>query len=615
MKSVRRSDLLRRILIPVIHGCDPGLPRALASLLARERPRLFGLVGVPEGESLSTGAAASRQLREVMRNAADGQPLRTVVSHQPWQEMLNLVAEEKPDLLVLEWPAALKRLDVSLDTLLEQIPCNLALVRGPLPRKLQSILVALRGGPFAELALRLALTVSHATGAKVKSLHVRSTRKPDTSAARRVAAQRDAAFRGLERVLRNLPEVEQIHIQSSDPAKSIIQASRRSNLVLLGVAAHSPATKPTFGRTVQRVLDHSAGAVILVRSSQAVPRGVFTESAGQKAISVLVDKWFAENTYHADEFVDLKRLVKLKEQQGLTISLAMPSLNEQATVGKVIRTVKAALMERAPLVDEIVLIDSGSTDRTRAIAERLGVPVHVHQELLPEYGARPGKGEALWKSLYATRGDILAWIDTDIVNIHPRFVYGLLGPLLVNPNLQFIKGFYRRPLRVGLQLAASGGGRVTELTARPMLNLFYPELSGVVQPLSGEYGGRRSALEKLTFYSGYGVETGLLIDVLEKFGLSAIGQTDLMERIHHNQSLEALGLMAFAIIQVVVHKLERRQGLELLEDVNKTMKLIRYADERFYLDVQEINEQSRPPMNSLPEYRRAMARLRKRAQR
>jgi glucosyl-3-phosphoglycerate synthase len=233
--------------------------------------------------------------------------------------------------------------------------------------------------------------------------------------------------------------------------------------------------------------------------------------------------------------------------------------------------------------------------------------VHIHQQTLPAYGARSGKGEALWKSLYLTRGDILLWIDTDIVNIHPRFVYGLLGALLVNPRIQFVKGFYRRPIKVGDKIQAGGGGRVTELTARPLLNLFYPELSGVVQPLAGEYGGRRAALEKLPFFSGYGVEIGLLIDIFERFGLSAIAQVDLGERIHHNQPLESLGKMSFAIIQAVMHKLERRYGRDMLEDVNKTMKLIRYEPGRFFLDVEEIAERERQPMISLPEYQNRSA--------
>jgi glucosyl-3-phosphoglycerate synthase len=280
----------------------------------------------------------------------------------------------------------------------------------------------------------------------------------------------------------------------------------------------------------------------------------------------------------------------------------MPALNEQETIGTVIETIKCNLMDRIPLLDEIVLVDSDSTDRTRQIAQDLGVPVYIHQKILPQYGPRVGKGEALWKSLYVTSGDILLWVDTDIVNIHPRFVYGLLGALISNPQVQFVKGFYRRPIRVGDKIQAGGGGRVTELTARPLLNMFYPELSGLVQPLSGEYGGRRSALEQLPFFSGYGVEIGLLVEVFERFGLDAIAQVDLLERIHHNQSLEALSKMSFAIIQAIFNKLEKRYQQNLLEEVNKTMKLIRYRTGRYFLDVEEIAEAERPPMITIPEY-------------
>lgn len=334
-----------------------------------------------------------------------------------------------------------------------------------------------------------------------------------------------------------------------------------------------------------------------------MPTDLQNPAVGSGAISVLVDKWFAENTYHSNEFTDLDQLVDLKRKQNLTISLAMPALNEEKTVANVIQTLKGALMDQVQLLDEIVLLDSDSSDATRQIAESLGIPVFIHQDILPQYGARPGKGEALWKSLFVTRGDIIIWIDTDIVNIHPRFVYGLLGPLLTTPRVQFVKGFYRRPIRVGDKIQAGGGGRVTELTARPLINLFYPELSGIVQPLSGEYGGRRSALEQLPFFSGYGVEIGLLIDSFEKFGLGAIAQVDLEERIHHNQPLESLSKMSFAIIQAVIHKLERRYGRGILEEVNRTMKLIRYEPGRFFLEVEEIAEPERPPMIALPEYR------------
>jgi len=292
----------------------------------------------------------------------------------------------------------------------------------------------------------------------------------------------------------------------------------------------------------------------------------------------------------------------LKERNNLTISVALPALNEEETVANVIKTIKKNLLVDIPLLDEIVLVDSNSSDRTREIASGEGVPVFIHQELLPALGPRKGKGEGLWKSLLVTRGDIIVWIDTDIVNIHPRFVYGILGPLLLAPHIQFVKGFYRRPLKMGAKLQEGAGGRVTELTARPLLNLFYPELSGIIQPLAGEYAARRKFLEKVPFFSTYGVETGLLIDAFEMYGLSAIAQVDLLERIHHNQSLEALSKMSFVILQAFLRKLEKRYGQQMVEDVNKSMKLIRHGARGYFLEVEDIIEHERPPMCEVPDY-------------
>jgi glucosyl-3-phosphoglycerate synthase len=324
----------------------------------------------------------------------------------------------------------------------------------------------------------------------------------------------------------------------------------------------------------------------------------------ERPLAVVVDKWFAENTYHSQEFANLERLLAIKKEQGISISLGLPALNEEETVGNVIHTIQNALMRQVPLVDEIVLIDSGSEDRTREIAGEFGIQVFRHQEILPQLGSYQGKGEALWKSLHVLSGDIIAWIDTDINNIDPRFVYGVLGPLLANPRIQYVKGFYRRPLRSGDKLVAGGGGRVTELTARPLINLFYPELSGLIQPLSGEYAGRRRALERMPFFTGYGVEIGLLIDLLNDFGLEGIAQVDLLVRIHHNQPLPSLSKMSFAILQVVVGRLERSHAIHLLDQANLTMNLIRYGQRRgYFLEQEAILETERPPMISVAEYR------------
>jgi len=322
----------------------------------------------------------------------------------------------------------------------------------------------------------------------------------------------------------------------------------------------------------------------------------------QGDIQTVVDRWFAENTFHSREFKDIARLVSLKLEQGLTLSLGLPTLNESATIGNIIEVMQRALVEEHPLIDEIVVIDSGSTDDTVEIARSLGVRVHAHPDVLPEYGSFVGKGEALWKSLHLLRGDLVAWCDTDISNIQPQFVYGVVGPLLTDPRVGYVKGFYRRPLNFGGELQTAGGGRVTELTARPILNLFYPELSGLLQPLSGEYAGRRELLERMPFFTGYGVEIGHLIDILESFGLNRLAQVDLGVRIHRNQELFDLSKMAFAIMQVAVKRLGDRHRMHLLEEVNRTMKLIHYSDDRFFLELKDISDEERPPMFSIPAY-------------
>ncbi len=589
------STHFRTVLVPILFGCDCRAALTAARALARQVV-LVGLVKVEPGAPLSAGASSARQVRKQLRElapAGSGQirsKARVLVSTAPWDDLLAVIAAEEPDLLLLEWACHLDSLGITAADVLTHPPCNVALVRGPFADPPARVLVPVRGGPHAELSLRVGLSLHPRA---LTTLHLTTEG----------SAGSDAPFRGLEQVLKRLPEVQARSAVTADPAQTILDESRACDLIVIGATAQPLHSRASLGPVADRVLQESAAGVIAVKTRRPMPLAAPDATAGTQAISILVDKWFAENTFHAEEFADLEQLIELKQAQGVTLSLALPALNEEETVGKVIGTLKQALMDNAPLLDEIVLIDSDSTDRTREIARRVGVPVFIHQHLLPELGERHGKGEALWKSLLVTEGDIVAWIDTDIVNIHPRFVYGVLGPLLLNPRIQFVKGFYRRPLKVGEKVQAGGGGRVTELTARPLLNLFYPELSGVVQPLSGEYAGRRAALEQAPFFSGYGVETGLLIDVFERYGLEAIAQVDLLERIHHNQPLDALSKMSFAILQAVIRRLERRYDRPILEDVNKSMKLIRYANGGYFLDVEEIVERERPPMIEIPEYR------------
>jgi len=589
--------MFRKVLIPVIHGFDfKDSVKVAYSVVSKESIVLAGMVTVSDESSLSAGALPAQNLRRSLREIKNYLKINSLelirVTNDPWKELLKIVREEKPDLMILESEHC-DAFGRSIGEILKDAPCNIAVVCGVMPKKIRKVFVPMRGGPNAELALRLGLGFSRHGQAEIDTLHI-------TPEARKVS--RDVAFRGLERVLDNLPEVHSQNLQTDNPTAAILLAYKAYDVMLLGATAFTEDRSIGLGQVAETILRERSKGLLIVKVHHPLSMNMESEFAGQTAISVLVDKWFAENTYSANEFADLNELLALKQKQDVTVSLALPALNEEKTVGEVITTVKRELMDRVPLLDEIVLIDSNSKDRTRQIAEELGIPVYIHQEILPQYGARAGKGEALWKSLYVTRGDIVLWIDTDIVNIHPRFLYGLLGPLLLRPDLLFVKGYYKRPIKLNGKTESTGGGRVTELTARPLLNLFYPELSGVIQPLSGEYGGRRSALEKMPFSSGYGVETGLLIDIFEKYGMNAIGQVDLQERVHHNQQLEGLSKMAFAIIQTVVRRLERRYERNILEDVNKTMKLIRYDEDVLYLDVNEIAELERSAMDDIPEY-------------
>ena len=312
--------------------------------------------------------------------------------------------------------------------------------------------------------------------------------------------------------------------------------------------------------------------------------------------------WFKTNTFECGDFSDLSELVRLKKKQKLKISVCIPTLNEHKTIARVVRIVKKHCMEQFSLVDEIVVMDDNSTDGTPELAKKAGAKVFFTSHCLPEEGFYLGKGESLWKSLYVLKGDIILWIDGDIKNMHPRFIYGLLGPLLTREEIGYVKGFYCRPIKEGARLHSVGGGRVTEILVRPLLNLFYPELSGVFQPLSGEYAGRRKILEKMPFFNGYGVETGLLIDIYKQFGLKSIAQVDLKTRVHHNQRLGALSKMSFEILQAFFKRAEALGKLKLFDELNRSMRFIHYH-EKHYLTPKTIVEVERPPMVTIKKYR------------
>jgi glucosyl-3-phosphoglycerate synthase len=261
------------------------------------------------------------------------------------------------------------------------------------------------------------------------------------------------------------------------------------------------------------------------------------------------------------EFLPLEGMVGEKQRQGLSITLVIPARNEEATIGAIVSGSRRALMDEVPLVDEIVVIDGGSTDRTSRRASDEGAKVYGIDDT--RVGERPpqGKGTALWRSLFVSTGDIIVCIDADIVDFDPRFVYGLIGPLGREPGLCLVKGFYSRPLEAGGVILDNEGGRVTEILVRPFLATFYPELAELIQPLAGECGFRRDAIETVPFFSGYGVEIGLVLDVYRARGLSCFAQVDMGTRRHRNRSVRELGKMAFGILQAMLKKLEQHKGV------------------------------------------------------
>jgi len=316
------------------------------------------------------------------------------------------------------------------------------------------------------------------------------------------------------------------------------------------------------------------------------------------------NNWLENNTFHYSEFKDLFRLVEQKQKKDLTISLCLPTLNEEKTIAKEIIIMKSELMTRYPLLDEIVVIDSGSTDHTVDIARAYGADVYDANEILPHLEKFKGKGENLWKALYITRGDIIVYIDADIKNIHHRFAYGLIGPLLLHDHIKYVKAFYDRPISIGKnRIRPTGGGRVTELVIRPLFSLFFPELTQILQPLSGEYAGYREIFEQIPFPIGYGIETSMILDIYRKWGLDVIAQVDLDRRIHRNQDTKALGKMAFAILKTFFN---RQRHLGLL-DLKKNLfdEIIQYnlVEDNYQPDITKIEGLERPPMIEVPEYR------------
>jgi glucosyl-3-phosphoglycerate synthase len=311
-------------------------------------------------------------------------------------------------------------------------------------------------------------------------------------------------------------------------------------------------------------------------------------------------RWFGRRTSRASDW-PVEALLAAK---GTTsVSVVLPALDEAATVGRIVERIRRDLVDRHPLVDELVVMDSGSTDDTAAVAAAAGAHVVRREDVLAGIPVRPGKGEVLWRSLAATSGDVVCFVDSDLRDFTSSFVTGLLGPLLTDDTVAFVKATYDRALQAGEAELPAGGGRVTELVARPLLALHWPALTGFVQPLGGEYAARRSLLECLGFPCGYGVEFGLLVDTYARVGLEAMAQVDLSRRKHRNADLHKLGRMAVEILQVALARLGQRpeSSVELTQFVRDPL-----AGERagYRIVDTDMTEYERPPIVTIDGYPR-----------
>ncbi|MGH3520409.1 MAG: glucosyl-3-phosphoglycerate synthase [Haloechinothrix sp.] len=280
-----------------------------------------------------------------------------------------------------------------------------------------------------------------------------------------------------------------------------------------------------------------------------------------------------------------------------TVSVVLPALNEEQTVGAVVASV---LPLAGTIVDEVVVVDSGSTDRTAQVAATAGARVVHRHEVLPDLEPLPGKGEVLWRSLAATTGDLIVFIDSDLIDPDPTFVPGLLGPVLLDSGVHLVKGFYRRPLRLETAEAGTGGGRVTEVLARPVLSALRPALAGLIQPLGGEYAATREFLEQVPFAAGYGVEIGLLLDAERLYGLDGLAQVNLGVRKHRNRSLLQLGVMARQILGAALGRCGIDAGAASAADFTQ---FVQVAGE-WLAESTEVLVADRPPMREVLAGRR-----------
>jgi hypothetical protein len=627
-----------KVLIPVVEHLDVRRIAEVAAALGGSAPPkiiVASVVEVSPDRELSSGARAARAARVRLEELAFGlpNPVEPVVrtDRSFGSAIADLAAEEDVGLVLAGWsptgPRARRakgRVEAAVGAVTAAHAAQVAVIRlGPADRPAR-VLAAVRGGPNAELALATGRLVAGWWRVPLVVVHVMP---PGLTPEARGQAERSL----VEMSGSGEPvDIERVIVEASDVLAAILEATGPEDLLLLGasvpptpagdadgtdVALPDPAVR-LIGEVPARLMREAAGSVMVVRTREPVEAATFEELTARSGTLPAVDRaaeqvrvtservgrWFADSNFHHAEFANLRRLADAKRAQGMRISVILPTLDVEATIGPIVRLAREELVDHWGLVDELLVVDSGSSDRTREIAAAEGATVVQHPEVLPQYGSVAGRGEALWKGLYMTAGELVAWADTDVPDWHPRLVYGTLGPLLLQPRIQYVKSYHQRPVVEGGELTKGGAGAVTELVARPMINLLYPELSGFIQPLAGESAARRTTLERIPFFTGPALGIGHLIDVYQLAGLDALGQVDLERRVERERELEGLSRTSFVVLQAILKRLESGRRASLFAELGSRMKLPRSGRDELLLEIIEVGDLERPPMIGIPEY-------------
>lgn len=584
------------ILIPVDERTDPAVLTLAAEMLGSRAGTiiLLAVVELPAGRQPVVGAATGRAARHAMRRLVGAVSLHGVELHTRVRAargraagVVEVADEERPDLLLLPVGAD-GRLNQADRALIAAPPCDTVIARLGDERDIRSVLVPARGGPTAELAMALGQDIATRRGAHLTLLHLDV---PGGTAEAR--AQERRLFAGLL----NRSEYPRLRT-SAEPATAVAPAllaeAARHQVTVVGAAGHPRrGADESLGEIAEYLLTHAPGTVLVVKPGRPVDLSIF---APKPSIEVTVDKWLVENTFHCREFAAIEELVRLKQSQQWTVSVVLVAAGESETLASLARVVQEEMSQRAGLVDEVLALDDGGTPGFREAAEECGLRVCAVNTGEHE------RGRLLYESVQLTAGDLIVWLDADMRNMHPRFIYGLLGPLLREARIGVVTGFYHPPADYDDLPVDDAQVLTTEVAIRPLLNLHFPELSGVVNPLSRERAVRRAALTGMALPAGPGADLAMLLDLFERDGLAAIGQCDLEQRIGRPARMSTVIRRSFGAVQALAGRVERRPPSD--RTLNHSMRLIRHNGDRYYLDGMDSSAWPlpaiRPPARSIP---------------